>query len=74
MKARCVQCGRMWGISLYQAIPRAGYLCPGCTALRRQKRSPAGKRSQQGSTNLHKQYNANQPKKQGGGADGSHRP
>lgn len=30
MKARCVACGRLWGISLYQRIPKGGYVCPRC--------------------------------------------
>ena len=28
--ARCRTCGRSWGISLLQQIPKSGYVCPNC--------------------------------------------
>lgn len=30
MTARCVGCGLHWNISIYQKIPRTGYICPHC--------------------------------------------
>ena len=31
MRARCVICGEMWNVSIYQSIPKTGYICPVCT-------------------------------------------
>ena len=31
MRARCVICGEMWNVSIYQSIPKTGYICPACT-------------------------------------------
>lgn len=39
MKARCVDCGRMWGISLYQEISSSGYICPVCAG---KEKAPCG--------------------------------
>ena len=28
--AKCVGCGLDWNVSIYQKIPRTGYICPHC--------------------------------------------
>lgn len=28
MTAKCVGCGLDWNVSIYQKIPRTGYICP----------------------------------------------
>ena len=30
MTAKCVGCGLDWNVSIYQKIPRTGYICPHC--------------------------------------------
>ena len=30
MTAKCVGCGLDWNVSVYQKIPRTGYICPHC--------------------------------------------
>ena len=30
MTAKCVSCGLDWNVSIYQKIPRTGYICPHC--------------------------------------------
>lgn len=30
MTAKCVGCGIDWNVSIYQKIPRTGYICPHC--------------------------------------------
>lgn len=30
MKFKCVGCGLYWNVSIYQQIPRGGYICPHC--------------------------------------------
>ena len=29
-KRQCVGCGLYWNVSIYQQIPRGGYICPHC--------------------------------------------
>lgn len=29
-RAKCVGCGLDWNVSIYQKIPRTGYICPHC--------------------------------------------
>ena len=33
MTAKCVGCGLDWNVSIYQKIPRTGYICPHCETL-----------------------------------------
>ena len=30
MTIKCVGCGLHWNVSIYQKIPRSGYICPHC--------------------------------------------
>jgi hypothetical protein len=30
VKFKCVGCGLYWNVSIYQQIPRGGYICPHC--------------------------------------------
>lgn len=30
MDVICTCCGHLWNISIYQKIPRSGYICPYC--------------------------------------------
>lgn len=30
MTVKCIGCGIDWNVSIYQQIPRTGYLCPHC--------------------------------------------
>ena len=30
MTAKCNGCGLQWNISIYQRIPKTGYICPHC--------------------------------------------
>lgn len=30
MTVKCVGCGLHWNVSIYQKIPRSGYICPHC--------------------------------------------
>lgn len=30
MTAKCVGCGLVWNVSIYQRIPPTGYICPHC--------------------------------------------
>ena len=30
MTAKCVGCGLQWNVSIFQQIPRSGYICPHC--------------------------------------------
>ena len=39
MTAKCVGCGLDWNVSIYQKIPRTGYICPHCES--RLRRDPA---------------------------------
>lgn len=37
MKARCIQCKRMWNVSIFQSFPKTGYLCPACESRNRKQ-------------------------------------
>lgn len=50
MTAKCVGCGLDWNVSIYQKIPRAGYICPHCESriragepLKNTQASPKGR-------------------------------
>jgi len=34
MTARCTRCAIHWNISVYQRIPKEGYVCPYCESRR----------------------------------------
>ncbi|MFR7893380.1 MAG: hypothetical protein ACLU38_04175 [Dysosmobacter sp.] len=41
MTAKCVGCGLDWNVSIYQKIPRTGYICPHCEKPAPRRRDPA---------------------------------
>ena len=41
MTAKCVGCGLDWNVSIYQKIPRTGYICPHCESRLRAGETPA---------------------------------
>lgn len=50
MTAKCVGCGLDWNVSIYQKIPRTGYICPHCESrLRAGETLPNIQASQEGS-------------------------
>jgi hypothetical protein len=50
MTAKCVGCGLVWNVSIYQPIPPTGYICPHCASrlragepLKQKQASPEGR-------------------------------
>lgn len=47
MTAKCVGCGLHWNVSIYQKIPRSGYICPHCESRLRAGETLPNKRADQ---------------------------